>query len=60
MPIREYGCEACRLTQERLEGVNCTTEAPRCEKCGETMKRIEVSATYFRCYGNGFFNPHQR
>jgi putative FmdB family regulatory protein len=51
MPIKEYCCNDCKTTIERLEKINEKVTVPKCEKCGKSMTRI-ISKSSFILKGN--------
>lgn len=58
MPLFEFECPQGHRKEE-LQSSNCT-HTPRCDACGDEMKRVPMSLSVFRIYGQGAYKPNQR
>jgi putative FmdB family regulatory protein len=53
VPIYEYTCEKCGITNEIQHGIS-EKMSPKCPKCGEVMERI-ISLNSFQLKGSGWY-----
>lgn len=55
MPIYEFKCESCHITQEIERSIHAESNAPVCTNCGELMGRVYVPIpAQFKGEGWGF------
>ena len=56
MPIYEFYCEICDITEERIQKMD-DDSVPICEFCNFPMDR-HISICGWDLKGEGWFNPH--
>jgi len=55
MPIYEYKCSGCGVSQEKLQAYTQRKDEVPCKECGGTAKRLEVNRTSFSLKGKGWY-----
>lgn len=55
MPIYEYKCCECGVSQEKLQSYMQRKDEVPCKECNGAAKRLEVNKTSFTLKGKGWY-----